>query len=145
MKKVALGLVIALIFLILVSGCQRALQTESQKFTLRIKAEKLSPEVAKAIEVGDLIREKTSGSDIGKITSIETTAALRIVPTDDGRLVATSSPYYKDVFIDVEGEGVFTSRGLKVGGAILLVGNPVEFATQKATFRGTVINFKKVD
>lgn len=59
------------------------------------------------IKVGDVVKDKATGSVFGKVVSVKTDKAVSAATNSDGQMVTTSNPKMCSITIVVEGEGIY--------------------------------------
>lgn len=102
----------------------------------------VKPDVAQAVKVGDQM-SVVSGGPLGPVTDVKV-QPLRVVTTkDDGARVVVEDPYYKEVYITIEGKGQLGRGTAKVGGNEMLVGDVIKVHTDN--FRANNANILSVE
>ncbi len=139
-----LGFILLLIFS---PGCQgkkgktKSLQGDTYKIIIYLP--KVEVEIAQSFSLGDVVYLKNTGSKVGIIRNVEIKPALGIVPTDDGRLVAAPSPVYKDVYLNLKGEGVVNENGIFMYGGKILINAEEIYLTPKVQFKARILQVEK--
>lgn len=97
---------------------------------------------ADAMEEGETVLNTKSNAVLGKLVKKEVRPAQKEVETADGRLVLAESPFKKDVYLTVRGEGQVTSNVIILGGAEMRVGASVAIKGLKFSVNSTVLSVK---
>lgn len=95
-----------------------------------------------AIQEGETVLNTKSNAALGKLVRKEVRPAQKEVATADGRLVLAESPFKKDVYLTVRGEGQVTSNVILLGGAEMRVGASVPVKGLKFSVNSTVLDVK---
>lgn len=97
---------------------------------------------ADAMQEGETVLNTKSNAVLGKLVKKEVRPAQKEVQTADGRLVLAESPFKKDVYLTVRGEGQVTSNVIILGGAEMRVGASVAVKGLKFSVNSTVLGVK---
>jgi hypothetical protein len=95
-----------------------------------------------AMQEGETVLNTKSNAVLGKLVKKEVRPAQKEVQTADGRLVLAESPFKKDVYLTVRGEGQVTSNVIILGGAEMRVGASVAVKGLKFSVNSTVLGVK---
>lgn len=95
----------------------------------------VNPQYAKSIEVGEVVKV-IGGKTLGKVTKIETSPMRTVIDTADGRRVETTDPYYLDMFITIQGDGVMNENTTDMGGNEVLIGEQAKIKTSRFRVNG---------
>ncbi|MBC7343433.1 MAG: DUF4330 domain-containing protein [Clostridia bacterium] len=115
---------------------------QGQPVKVLLYVDYVKPDVAEALKVGDQI-SVVSGGALGRITDVKVQPLKVVTTKDDGTRVVVSDPYYKEVYITVEGKGQLGHGTAKVGGNEMLVGDVIKVHTDN--FRANNANILSVE
>lgn len=83
-----------------------------------------------SIKVGDIVKDKATGSVFGKVVSVKTDKAVSAGTNSDGQIVATSNPKMSSLTIVVEGEGIYkdgkSEQGVSFDNTDFFVNNSIQ-------------------
>lgn len=82
--------------------------------------------VVDKINVGDTLRDVGSNVVLGTIVDIEVGEAKHVVTTADGRMVQTTVPDKKQLYVTMESEATMAGEVAVIGGTQLLVGTSLQ-------------------
>ena len=102
-----------------------------QPVTYTVKVEKIRSYVLDNVLEGDILYDKTSGNDIGKITKVESEPATEFISMSDGTVVKGNVENRINVIFTVEADAVQNSSGCFVNRTYeRLVGSQRKFMTK---------------
>ncbi|HOM02318.1 MAG TPA: DUF4330 domain-containing protein [Acetivibrio sp.] len=104
-----------------------------------------SPEFAvKAVKVGDIARDFDRGAVLGKVTDVQIADSISFVKTDDGRVVASSTPGYVSYHITLEATGTPSDLGGVIfDGMDYQIGKSMTVKVGSAIFMGRIDRLEK--
>ncbi len=102
-----------------------------------------APEVVPLFRKGDKLKIRDSGSVIGVIDRIETTATLEPTPNAKGELVAAVVPGQIDVLLTVKGTPVAAPDAYRFSGERIYVNQDIKLITPLVSFQGTVVSIRE--
>ena len=97
---------------------------------------------ADAVAEGDTVLNTKSNAVLGQLVKKEVIPAVKEIETSDGRLVKAESPYRKDVYITVRGQGQVTGNVIILGGYEMRVGATTQVKGLKFAVISTVYSVK---
>ncbi|HHY93319.1 MAG TPA: DUF4330 domain-containing protein [Firmicutes bacterium] len=97
---------------------------------------------ADAMQEGENVLNSKSNAVLGKLVKKDVRPALKEVETADGRLAQAESPFKKDVYLTIRGEGQVTPNVILLGGAELRVGASLAVKGLKFSVNSTVLGVK---
>ncbi|MGI6130016.1 MAG: DUF4330 domain-containing protein [bacterium] len=97
---------------------------------------------ADAMAEGDTVLNTKSNATLGQLVKKEVVPAAKEVETSDGRLVQAESPFRKDVYITVRGQGQVTGNVIILGGYEMRVGATTQIKGLKFAVISTVYSVK---
>ncbi|NLG86481.1 MAG: DUF4330 domain-containing protein [Firmicutes bacterium] len=97
---------------------------------------------ADAIAEGDTVLNTKSNAVLGELIKKEVVPAVKEIETADGRLVKAESPFRKDVYITVRGQGQVTGNVIILGGYEMRVGANAQVKGLKFAVNSTVFSVK---
>jgi hypothetical protein len=102
------------------------------------------PGFRQALDTGQKVKFRDTGSTIGEIASVTETSALLGVATWDGSLVLTSSPNLRDVSVTIVGQARLTDSGYTFEGTHLYVNQTAKLLAPYAQFDPVILSIKKL-
>lgn len=123
------------------NGLSLGTETEIKDVTIRVRARLKPEETAKALSKGDKLVAKNTYAN-GTIESVSYEDGDYLVPTDDGRLVVTKHPLWKDIEVVIKGTTDVSGLIIKLGGQEIRIGGEYWVKTQKVEILGEVIGME---
>ena len=117
--------------------------TQSSKFTFVVEVKDVAPTTGQMVKEGDLLYDKPSGTEMGKITKVDIKDATGVFQMQNGTIEIKEIPDRVDLFLTVEAEGR-TSNGEFIANNLIrvLVGSFRALKTKYVMFSGTIIDAK---
>lgn len=102
---------------------------------------------AKAIKVGDMVTDHSTGANFGKVTNIEIGKSASFAPDDKGVWVESPKPRYASIIITVEGPGIYKDgvgeQGVSFGNTDFYVDRSVDVQVGNTNFWAKVYSLQK--
>jgi len=115
-----------------------------QPVTYTVKVEKIRNYVFGNVKEGDILYDKTSGNDIGKITKVTSEPATDYIPMPDGTFKKVNVENRINVYFTVEAQAVVSDSGRFVNKTYeLLAGSQKKFMTKYFECDGTIYSIDK--
>ena len=91
-------------------------------YVITVKCSSVPEKFTENLKKDDRIYYDSDGFTNGKIVDIKEFPAVTTVETDDGKLVETENPGYKDVYVDIEVQDKLDEPDIRVGRYAVAVG-----------------------
>jgi hypothetical protein len=124
-------------------GKSGAVFTKTEDIKISFFAEDIPEYAAKNIKQGDIVKDKVSGSVIGKVTSVEVGPDIFYMQNDQGKMVKSSKEGYNSVKINLTGKGTFSSNAVTFGTADMYVAKNSEIYFGNTTFFAKVFSISR--
>ena len=109
--------------------------------------DEISDYAANDIKVGDMVTDRATSSNFGKVTKVEVNPSNSYASDDKGKWVKSPKEGYNSVIVTVEGPGVYkdgtNAQGVGFGGIDYYVYKSVEVQIGNTTFWAKVYSLKK--
>ena len=145
--------VFALIFVLIaaydrfkdVSSNSVALDTANINFEYTVNIQNLRPTSGQMLQVGDIVYDKVSGTQIGKISSVTVNEAILQLETMTGEIINDDFEARIDVLLTIETLGSIKNGEYMAGNLIrILLGKNLEMVTKYVQTSGNIIDIKKI-
>lgn len=145
--------VIALIFVLIavhdkfkdVSSNSVVLDTSNISFEYTVKIQNLRPTSGEMLQVGDIVYDKVSGTQIGKISSVSVNDTVLQLETMTGEIINDDFEARIDVLLTIETPGSIKNGEYMAGNLIrILLGKNLELVTKYVQTSGVIIDIKKI-
>lgn len=126
------------------SGSVTPLAVKSETFIVGLYWEESPDFAVSAVKVGDVARDFDRGAVLGKVTDIKIDDSISFVKTEDGRVVAGSTPGYVSYHITLESAGVPSDvGGVIFDGMDYQIGKSMTVKVGSAIFMGRIDRLEK--
>lgn len=110
----------------------------TQKIVMKYLIQDVRDVTVNAIVDGDIVKDFDKNSVYGKVLKKEVTQSVRLVTTDDGRVVEAPVPGKYDIMVYIEGEGVVSKTGITMGNQEIRIGWNPAIKGRTYTTRGVI-------
>lgn len=126
-------------------GRSGAVFTKTEDVKITFFAEDVTDFTANNVKVGDIVKDKVSGSIIGKVTNVEIGPDIFYSPNDQGKMIKSSKEGYNSIKIDVTGKASITANAVTFGTADMLVNRTTEVYFGNTTIYAKVFSINKLE
>lgn len=128
-----------------VSSNSVTLDTADIKFEYIVKFQNVRPTSGEMLKVGDVVYDKVSGTQIGKISSISVGPTLLQLETMTGEIINDEFEERIDILLTVETIGSIKNGEYMASNLIrILLGKNLEIVTKYIDISGVIIDIKKI-
>lgn len=99
---------------------------------------------AAAIKAGDTVTDRVTGSAFGKVVSVDVQPSVSYAPDQEGHFVRTSKETYRSVRIVVQGEGIWSEKGVTFGNIDYYINKQQEYRFGNVAFFCRIQNMQVV-
>lgn len=115
-------------------------------FEYTVKFQNVRPTSGQMLQVGDVVYDKVSGTQIGKINSVNVTPTRLQLETMTGEVINDDFEERSDIVITVETWGSIKNGEYMACDLIrILLGKNLEMETKYVTISGEIIDIKKME
>lgn len=139
-------LLIVIMILILAIGALYKVVVVNRADFLKHKPIELKIKVANREKFGvniinerDILKEYDTGTVVGEIRRVEAIPATRNVTSIDGEIRIAEIPDRFDLFIEIEGEAIFTDNSIVSGDRELRIGSNIVLKTKSYALDGIIL------
>lgn len=97
------------------------------------------------IKEGDIVKDRISGANMGKVRKVEIGEDIFYAPNDQGKMVKSAKEGYCSVKIYVVGDGTWTDTGVTFGSTEFQINKYLEFRFGKTALYLRIQDIKKVE
>jgi hypothetical protein len=112
---------------------------------LKLLVRNATPPIEESFLVGDVVRIKDTGTELGEITDVEVEPTRQAVPDSEGMLNEARSPILVDIVLTIEGEASVSERGYRFGNQLVYINNDIRYLTPLVQFGGIITEMRVVD
>lgn len=100
---------------------------------------------AKAVKIGDPVRESIQNSNFGNVTEIVVDESISWAKGEDGKFIASNREGYSSVSITMEANGLIGNNGVTIDKSVYYIGQTVTLYAGNSTFQnGRISDIKKI-
>ena len=98
------------------------------------------PSVAEHVKEGDVVLSDAGGFPIGEVVQVKVRPARRVVATDDGRLVLTEDPFFKDMWVKIKSRAYIRKDVVSLRTQVIQVGMDFVLMSGRYRISGRVVD-----
>lgn len=99
--------------------------------------------IASSIKPGDIVIEPIQNIEFGRVKEVKVDKAISWDNTPKGETKPFSKPGYSSICLTVEGKGIFTDRGVKIGVGMYFIGKEYEIRVGNSALYPRISDIKK--
>ena len=120
--------------------------TAGINFEYTVKFQNVRPTSGEMLKVGDVVYDKVSGTQIGKISSISVSPTVLQLETMSGQIINDEFEERIDILLTVETTGSIKNGEYMASNLIrILLGKNLEIVTKYIDISGVIIDIKKIE
>ncbi|MDD4066696.1 MAG: DUF4330 family protein [Clostridia bacterium] len=145
--------ILIIVILILIVGVvyklsdkEIAVSKNNQVFNYTVKVQNVRPTSADILKVGDIVYEKVSGTQIGKVINIVSNVAQTDMEMYNGNIEKKEIDGRIDMLIEIQTDGIINNNEYLANGLIrILYGSNLQMQTKYLDCTGVIINIKAME
>jgi len=145
--------ILIIVILILIVGViyklsdkEISVSNNSHVFNYTVKVQNVRPTSADILKVGDIVYEKVSGTQIGKVINVESDVAQTDMEMYNGNIEKKEIDGRIDLLIEIQTDGIIKNNEYLANALIrILYGSNLQMQTKYLDCTGVIINIKTME
>jgi hypothetical protein len=122
------------------NGTPTEIGTATHKATIVFEVREVRDFTINSVSIGEVLKDYSKNTDYGTITNVEVKPAIRLIETEDGKIVEAVVPGKSTMLLFVDGFANVSQTSILMAGRDVRIGYDFDIKGLKFKTRGTIID-----